>query len=100
VIEFAVLALFAALAAAYVGVPRAERAPSMAGSDEFHERRERLLQELRDLDGDAREGRISADDRLEGRRAVAPELRAVTEELRSRGESVALARTTVDGGRS
>jgi hypothetical protein len=86
--EFVVLALFAALAAVFIGLPRRANASPMIGSDELRERRERLLQELRDLDADASEGRISGDDRLEGRRAVAPELRAVTEELRARGDSL------------
>ena len=86
--EFGVLGLFAALAAAFIGLPRRAHAPPPIGSDELRERRERLLQELRDLDTDASEGRISGDDRLEGRRAVAPELRAVTEELRARGDAL------------
>ena len=99
--EFAVLALFAALAAAFIGLPRRASAPPPIGSDELHERRERLLQELRDLDADAREGRISGDDRLEARRAVAPELRAVTEELRARGDTLAgAAGVSLSGARS
>jgi len=31
-------------------------------------------------------GRISADDRQAGRRAIAPQLRAVTEQLRDAGD--------------
>jgi hypothetical protein len=99
--EFAVLALFAALAAAFIGVSRGSGASSPVASDELHERRERLLQELRDLDADAGEGRISADDRMEGRRALAPELRTVTEELQRRGEPTpAPARMPSSGGGS
>ena len=59
--EFAVLALFAALAAVFIGLPRRASASAVIGSDELRERRERLLQELRDLDADAIEGRISRD---------------------------------------
>lgn len=95
--EFVVLATFAALAAAFVGIPRGTDAPSMVAADELRERRERLLRELRDLDADAVEGRISADDRVEGRRALAPELRAVTEELRARGEPIGAGATSRDG---
>jgi hypothetical protein len=84
--EFVVLAAFAALAALFVGVPRRAEAPGVEADDELRERRTRLLRELRDLDDDANEGRISAGDRAEGRRALAPELRAVTEELRARGD--------------
>jgi hypothetical protein len=84
--EWVVLALFAALAAVFAGFSPRGAAPPATVSDELYERRERLLRELRDLDADALEGRISAADRLEGRRALAPELRAVTEALRERGE--------------
>ena len=44
-----------------------------------------LLAELRELDDDAASGRISPDERRDGRRALAPRLRAVTEALRDAG---------------
>jgi hypothetical protein len=44
-----------------------------------------LLAELSELDEDAAAGRIAADDRQAGRRALAPRLRAVSEALRAAG---------------
>lgn len=41
-----------------------------------------LLAELAELDDDAATGRITADDRQAGRRAIAPRLRAVAASLR------------------
>lgn len=95
--EFVVLAVFAALAATFIGLPRGAVAPSVVSDDGLRERRSRLLRELQDLDDDASEGRISTNDRVEGRRALAPELRAVTEVLRERGDTREHAPT---GGRS
>jgi hypothetical protein len=45
-----------------------------------------LLDLLRELDEDAAAGRISPDDRLDGRRALGPRLREVTEALQQLGE--------------
>ena len=89
--EWALLALFVVVAAVLIGLPRAIRRD--AGDGEFDARalREEHLQlmvELRDLDDDASAGRISAADRRDGRRALAPRLRAVSEALREAGERV------------
>ncbi|MCY3655373.1 MAG: hypothetical protein OXG95_02030 [Chloroflexi bacterium] len=86
--EWLVLALFASLAAAVVGAPLLrERGAALDGGDgsELVEERCTLLAELRELDDDAASGRISADERRDGRRALAPRLRAVTEALRDAG---------------
>ena len=94
------LVLFAALASALVGAPLrsggqrggqgAGRGGGRGASDagdplDLIEERARLLAELRELDDDAASGRISAAERLSGRRALAPRLRAVTEALRATG---------------
>ena len=88
--EWLVLVLFAALAAAVVGAPlwssgRGARAASEAGATDLVEEHGRLLAELRELDEDEASGRISAAERQSGRRALAPRLRAVTEALRGAG---------------
>src|SRR5690606_4105547 len=88
VIEFALLLLVAAVAAAYVAFPRAEPEPAEPDVEELRAQREELLRELRDLDEDAAAGRISPENRAAGRRALAPRLRAVTEALRERGEDL------------
>ncbi len=84
--EWLVLAAVAVTAALLVGLPwtRPVRTPDDATA--LLERRGMLLADLQELDLDLAEGRISADDRLEGRRALAPELRAVTEQLRAQGQ--------------
>lgn len=83
--EWAVLALFALAASAFIALPRrgdvaadrsAEEAIELAGE------RDSLLLALRELDEDAAAGRISATDRMDGRRALGPRLREVTEALR------------------
>ena len=87
--EWIVLVAFALVAAALVAMP-ARGSASAAPRDDtatLIEERRTLLAELRELDEDAAAGRISADDRQSGRRALAPRLRAVTEALRARGES-------------
>lgn len=84
--EWAVLALFTLGAAALVGLPWTRPVGAPTGTDDLRELRARLLGDLAELDMDLAEGRISATDRLEGRRALAPELRAVTERLRALGE--------------
>ncbi len=60
--------------------------PPGDGGAELAAERGRLLAELRELDADAEAGRISSHDRREGRRALAPRLRAVTERLREQGQ--------------
>lgn len=83
------LLAFALVAAGVIGLARPSRAQS--GLDAVDDetrlggRRSVLLEELRELDEDLRAGRISAEDRLEGRRALGPELRAVTEALHDAG---------------
>ncbi|MGE0229154.1 MAG: hypothetical protein AB7I38_10595 [Dehalococcoidia bacterium] len=83
------LVVFAAVAAALVGVPYTRRHGGDSSADARVERlieqRRELYAELRELDDDAAAGRISADDRVRGRRALAPRLRGVTEALRDAG---------------
>lgn len=84
--EWAVIAVFAVVAAVAIGLarePEDEIAPDL---ELLREQRRTLLDELRDLDEDAEAGRISAEDRRSGRRELAPRLRAVTEALRAGGE--------------
>lgn len=82
--EFAVLAALALVVALYVAIPRrgdqaTEPAPDLAA---LRARRSVLLHELRELNDDLVAGRIAEGDRLAARRALGPELRAVTEALR------------------
>ncbi len=90
--EWGILILFAILAAALVATGPLEFNAVGADPGALHEARERLLRELRDLDEDAAAGRISAAERQEGRLAIAPQLRLVTEQLRSAGETPSPAR--------
>ena len=89
--EWLVLALLAALAAAPIAAPLRRggggaTAPDGAtGLEALAAERRTLLAELRELDDDAAAGRISAADRLAGRRALAPRLRAAVEALRAAG---------------
>ena len=90
--EWLVLVLFAALAALLIGLPP-RRAPAAAAFeapalDTLREERARLLSDLRELDDDAASGRISAAERLSGRRALAPRLRELTEALRAEGDDM------------
>lgn len=83
--EWVVLALFALAACAFIALPR--RGDTLAGDAageaiELVAERDGLLLALRELDEDAAAGRISAADRLDGRRAVGPRLREVTQALR------------------
>ena len=85
--EWVVLALFAGAAAFAIGFPWARPVRAAAGRlEELRERRAFLVSELVELEHDLAEGRISAADRIEGRRALAPELRAVTDALRAHGD--------------
>ncbi len=85
------LAIVAALAIAGPALRGGAHAPAGAGVDpagateELRAERARLLAELRELDDDARNGRIAPADRALGRRALGPQLRAVTEALRAVG---------------
>lgn len=85
--EWAVLGLFAAVAGLLVGWMPLAAPPAALDADALRDTRERLLRELRDLDEDAAAGRISEIERHDGRLALAPELRRVTEQLRESGES-------------
>lgn len=90
--EWLLLLLVAAVAAAYVGWPRGNAAfldPSEG--DRLRQRRSQLMLELSELDADLAQGRISDEDRRAGRRAVAPELRELTERLRDLGEAAEVA---------
>ena len=83
--EWAVLALFALAASAFIALPRhSDTRVDETTTDviELAAERDSLLLALRELDEDAATGRISAADRLDGRRALGPRLREVTEALR------------------
>ena len=85
--EWAVLLLFALAAAAWIG---RGLLPARSGAEPVEAllaSRAALLLELRELDEDEAASRISAADRLAGRRALAPDLRSVTEALRESAES-------------
>ncbi len=89
--EWAVLVLFVLLATLLIGAPplRSREAGSPPVElDALLDEHRLLLAELRELAEDAASGRISAADRQEGRRALAPRLRAVTEALRPLDEPV------------
>lgn len=85
--EWLVLAVFAGVAALAIGLPWTRPVRVIGDRVEgLRERRAGLLSELAELERDLAEGRISAADRIEGRRALAPELRAVTDALRASGD--------------
>jgi len=95
-VEWTVIVLFAVVAAIAIGLARERRDDAVAPDLELlREQRGTLLDELRDFDEDANAGRISPEDRLAGRRALAPRLRAVTEALRDAGDE----RAAVETGR-
>ncbi|MBM4410012.1 MAG: hypothetical protein FJ037_01560 [Chloroflexi bacterium] len=84
--EWAVLALFALAASIFITLPRRGDTPISDPAGEAAEliaERDRLLLALRELDEDASAGRISPADRLDGRRALGPRLREVTEAIRA-----------------
>lgn len=91
--EWAVLGTCALLAAALVALPWRARGASMVDAAEtertvitsLSEERRLLLAELSELDDDTATGRIDAEDRAAGRRALAPRLLEVTEALHARG---------------
>lgn len=87
--EWVVLAAVAALAAVFVAWPRrgVDDPPAVEVSD-LHDERAAILAELREVEEDALAGRITADDRVEARRALGQRLRAVTEALRDLSEPV------------
>jgi hypothetical protein len=81
--EWLVLALFVLAASAFIALPRRDApSPSGASDDELAAERDSLLLALRQLDEDAEAGRITAEDRLAGRRVLGPRLREATEALR------------------
>lgn len=85
--EWAVVLLFSLVAAAMIALPRSRATDDGPPDTEaLREERTLLLTELRELDDDRATGRISAADRVEGRRALGPRLRAVTEALREQGD--------------
>ena len=85
--EWVLLVAFALAAASMVALPlRTGAEQSVADTASSAAERQRLLAELRELDDDMAAGRISADDRQAGRRAIAPQLRTVTEQLRDAGD--------------
>jgi hypothetical protein len=84
--EWGLLLAVAIATAAYIGWPHVDLDESEDGKiTTLRDRRTVLLAELRDFDTDLANGRISEDDRRTGRRALGPELREVTERLRSLG---------------
>jgi len=88
--EWIILVLFAVGTSAFIALPRrADRLADDTGHEavELASERENLLRMLGELDEDAAAGRISAEDRLVGRRALGPRLREVTEGLRDRDAS-------------
>ena len=86
--EWLILLVVAIATALYIGWPHADLdEPDDEAIVMLRDRRTLLLAELRDFDTDLANGRISPDDRRDGRRALAPELRDVTERLRALGEA-------------
>ncbi|HJM75963.1 MAG TPA: hypothetical protein QGI71_08930 [Dehalococcoidia bacterium] len=84
--EWLLLAVVVLVAALLIAPPLwAADGPPDDGGAELVAERARLLAELREFDDDAAAGRISAQDRREGRQALAPRLRVVTEQLREDG---------------
>lgn len=83
--EWVVLVLVALGTGVFIALPRrSDTSADVAGNDviELAAERDSLLLALRELDEDAAAGRITASDRLDGRRSLGPRLREVTEALR------------------
>ena len=84
--EWVVLVLFALAAAALIALPAASRTAIDGEQSTLRDEHARLLRQLAELDADAAAGRISPDDRTAARAEIGPRLRAVTQQLRERGE--------------
>lgn len=85
--EWTIFAAVLLAATAYIALPRPANDLARdveAEIAELHAARAAILAALRDLDDDAAAGRIAAEDRVAGRRALGPELREATERLRER----------------
>lgn len=81
--EWLILALFVLASSLFIALPRRQDlSPPDRSDEELRAERESLLLALRQLDEDAEAGRITAEDRLAGRRALGPRLREATEALR------------------
>ncbi|MEE8338273.1 MAG: hypothetical protein V3R95_09435 [Dehalococcoidia bacterium] len=89
--EWVLLLILAAVAASLVALPLRGAGTEGEGVDveRLSDERALLLAELRELDDDLAADRISSGDRREGRAALAPRLRAVTEQLRDAGLAAA-----------
>jgi hypothetical protein len=87
-VEWVLLAAIVLVTAAFVAhaarSPGAELAEPETASEAI-EARHLLLAELEEVDAELAAGRLTAEERRERRRALAPRLRAVTEELREGG---------------
>jgi hypothetical protein len=94
--EWLVLVVLALLAAGLIALPRRSAGDGAVEAKleqaALIEERRLLLAELRELDEDAAAGRISSDDRVAGRRALAPRLREVTEALQRAGVETSVSR--------
>lgn len=85
--EWVLLLVLAVVAALLVALPLRGAGTEVEGADveRLSDERALLLAELRELDDDLAADRISVGDRHAGRAALAPRLRAVTEQLREAG---------------
>lgn len=87
-IEWLVFVAVSAGTAAFIAWPRAQDAArsSRPEAEELRSERRAILAELREIEDDVLAGRIAAEDRADARRALAPQLRRVTEALSALGE--------------
>ncbi len=87
--EWLLLAAIVLVTAAFVAhglrAPGEELPEPPGTAREALEERRRLLAELAEIDAGTAAGSLSAEERRERRRALAPRLRAATEELRASG---------------
>jgi hypothetical protein len=84
--EWLALAVLAALAAAYIALPRSDDAEAddpRAELDDLRAQRDELMSALRDLDEDVAAGRMAAEDRQRGRQEIGVRLREIMERLRA-----------------